>query len=227
MKGAEKVTWTLITALIAIGLFVVIILFFANYYIQTNVVIKSNDVERHGIVLGNLLLTSDKLSFTNGKTLYRDVFSKDKLDNEMVNLLKLVTYKNIFSDSDIFKEISYPNSMVFLYVTDLDTNERWFLIGHGPLTTTEATDWIGCFGTKLRLDPQAVGRFLISIPALSNPATAPAAVLNSLWDAYDFSECEHSLSSQVGTTTQTFPVAIRISDTEIHEGILSVGLREL
>lgn len=222
MKGAEKVLNTFMLALIAIGGFVVVMLFFLNYYVQTNAVIKTSDVDRHAIALGNLYLSSDKLCYTLGKTLSRDVFSKEKLDKEMINQNNLFSYTKIFSDSPIFKDVSFPNSIVVLYVQDAESNDRWFLIGHGSLWQNgfDYYSYETCLATKLKLDPQTIGRAFILYPiGLSGPFP--------LWDQYDFKECESSYTAQVGTSVKEFPVAIRVSDSDVHEGYLVVGLREI
>jgi hypothetical protein len=221
MKGAEKVINEFILALLAIGGFVVILLFFLNYYVQTNAVIKSSDVDRHDIVLGNLYLSSDKLVYTINKTLSRDIFSKEKLDKEMINQNNLFSYTKIFSDSTIFSDISFPNSIVVLYVVDAESNDRWFLIGHGSLWQNgfDYYSYETCLMTKLKLDPQTVGRIFTYTTGLSGPFP--------LWDQYDFKECESSYTAQVGTSLKAFPIAIRFSDTEVHEGILWVWLREI
>jgi len=221
MKGAEKVLNTFMLALIAIGGFVVVMLFFLNYYVQTNAVIKTSDVDRHAIALGNLYLSSDKLAYTLGKTLNRDVFSKEKLDKEMINQNNVLQYTKIFSDSPIFKDVSFPNSIVVLYVQDAESNDRWFLIGHGSLGQNGFNyfDYENCLMTKLKLDPQTIGRIFVYTTVFSGPFP--------LWDQYDFKECESSYNAQVGASLKDFPVAIRVSDSEVHEGYLVVWLREI
>jgi hypothetical protein len=221
MKGAEKVMTEFILALTIIGGFIVLILFFMNYYVQTNSVIKASDVDRHSTVLGNLFLSSDKLAYTIGKTLNRDIFSKEKLDKEMINQNNLFSYTKIFSDSVIFKDISFPNSIVVLYIQDAESSHSWFLIGHGSLWQNgfDYFSYETCLMTKLKLDPQTVGRIFTYTTGFSGPFP--------LWDQYDFKECESSYTAQVGTSLKTFPVAIRFSDTEVHEGILWVWLREI
>lgn len=221
MKGVEKVTNEIIFALLAIGGLIVIILFFINYFIQSNAIIKTSDVDRHAIVLGNLFLSSDTITYSVDKTLYRGILSKQKLDSIMINPLNLGTYQNIFSNSQLFKQISYPDTVVFLTVTDLQTNDRWFLVGVGSVQAQgfSANEFAACLSTKLKLDPQTVARILL---ATTSQAGSQIPVL---WDQYDFKECESS-TLQFGYSLKTFPLAIAISGNEIHEGRLDVGLRE-
>jgi hypothetical protein len=225
MKGAEKVVNTFIAGAFIIGIFLVLILFFINYYVQTNAIIKSSDVERHAIALGNLYLSSDLLTYTNGKTLYRDVFSKEKLDKEMINSGNIFSYTKIFSDSDIFNQISYPNSVVILYVQDGESNDKWFLVGHGPVQAKGFgyADYGDCLVQKLKLDPATLGRlFIASQSSLGQALTYPV-----IWDKYDFKECEASYNAQVGYSIKSFPVAIQTPNNDIHEGYLVVMLREI
>lgn len=226
MKGLELPSTQYLTSMILIGFFIVAILFFLNYYVQANAILKSSDVERHALFLGNLYLSSDKLDYTVGKTLSRDVFSADKLNKEMINQNNLFSYTKIFSDSDVFSEISYPNSIVFLYVQDAESNDRWFLNGHGTLQVQGFSydNYETCLLTKLKLDPRLIARLFMST---SSAANSPQNIIKSFWDSYDFSECESSLNATVGSVIKTFPVAIRTSNGEVHEGYFVVGLREL
>lgn len=229
MKGAEKVVNTFIAGAFIIGIFLVLILFFINYYIQTNAIVKSRDVERHAIALGNLYLSSDLLTYTNGKTLYRDVFSKEKLDNVMINSGNLFSYTKIFSDSNLFTQISYPNSIVILYVQDGETTDKWFLVGHGSVQANgfEFVQYGNCLVQKLKLDPATLGRLLLASQSSAGSATSPYGYLTVLWDKYDFKECEGSYNAQVGDSIKAFPVAIQTPNNDIHEGYLVVMLREI
>jgi hypothetical protein len=224
MKGAEKVINTLFISLFALGLLTVIILFLVNYFTQTNSIIKTSDIDRHSIALGNLYLSSDKLVYTNGNTLYRDVLSTEKLDKEMISPLNLATYVNIFSDSDLFKELSFPNSIVTIYVHDYETGGDWFLLGHGSAQTAgfSYAEIEQCLINKFKLNPQTIGRLFIA----QSSAVSPQEKLLSIFDQYDIKECASSYS-QTGYSIKDFPVAIQTPNGDVHEGILFVVLQEL
>lgn len=103
MKLSEFFSKLLQIALIVVG---VLAIFFT--YVSYNIIISQSEAEREATILGNSLLSSDCLIYSNTKNL----FSDEKLDN-------------MVADSSCFK---YPYGVVEIGLLDL-TNNWVFEIG--------------------------------------------------------------------------------------------------
>lgn len=219
-KGISQVFVMAFFAMIGLAISIIIFFyFFGNIFIIIPI-LKENDVQRHSIVLANLFLSSDKLIYTDSFRSYRGVFDKAKLDQEMVTQSNALQFLNIFQQSDILQEISYPNSVVVLTVTDLSNNNAWYVAGTGNIqgSGTAAQSYWQCMTSHIRIDAASFFRLL-------RPTGPP--IIKAFWTDYDLDACQQVLNSKQGVVAfETFPVSIRYSDNDIHLGVLSLSLAE-
>jgi hypothetical protein len=199
---------------------VILFLFFGHMFLVIPI-IKENEIERHSIILANAFMSSDKLAYYDNLRTYRAVLDKEKLDNEMVNKNNILSYLKIFDESKLIKEISYPNSAVFLIVSDNEQDSTWFLIGGGPIKGegTGISTYSQCMLSHVRIDPAMI--FRAYRKGFFNP-------IDAVWTDYDMQACNEVLNANQGFVAfKTFPVAIRYSDNDIHTGVLSLSLAEV
>jgi len=222
MKGLEIGIESVIGGMLALGLLVVIFNLFIGRYFDIKTIINENAVDRHAIALGNVLLSSDKIAHSDGTKVYRGIFDKEKLDEHMINQNNFLDFIKIFQSNEVLKEISYPDSLIAVNVVDRETGESWMLFGYGKMSIRafSATAYGECLFSKLKLDAQTVFR------TASNTIVFRVLGLTKIWDEYDLIACESELGDRLGTSYSVLPVAIRLSNGEIHMGVLSLRLTE-
>ena len=221
-KGLEIGLESVIGGLLFLGLVVVIFNLFVGRYFDIKTIIKENEVDRHAIAYGNLLLSTGDLAYSDGTTTYRGLFDREKLNKEMVNQNNIGDFFKLFQDSQVIKKISYPDSLIGVNIIDKETGESWMLFGYGKMSVEgfSSTAYVECLGGKLKLDAQTV--FRVS----ANTFLFGAIGMRKLWDDYDWKACEAELGDRLGTSYNTFPVAIRVSDSEVHMGVMAVRVTE-
>jgi hypothetical protein len=226
MKGVSTVFVNAIVALLALAVGVVIFFFFFGHIFIIIPILKESEIERHSIILANLYISSDKLTYSDGSRSYRGIFDKSKLDKEMVTQSNALSFLNIFQQSDLLQNISYPNSVVILTVTDLDNNNRWYVSGRGDFLGTEGTSaqsYFECMISHIRIDAASFFRGL-----RGSSAVLPFNPINAFWTDYDMQACQQVFNSKQGVVAfKTFPVSIRYSDNDVHLGVLSLSLAEV
>ena len=220
-KGASQVFVMAVVAMLGLAISIIIFFFFFGHIFIVIPILKENEVERHSIILANLFLSTDKLTYFDGYRSYRGVLDKSKLDKEMVNQGSALSFLDVFHQSDLFKEISYPNSVATVTVRDVDNNNQWYISGTGNIQSdgTAAQSFFECMISHIRIDPASIFRAL-------RPTVVPAPIA-AFWTDYDLQACSDVLLSKGGVVTdKTFPVSIRYSNNDIHLGILSLSLAE-
>jgi hypothetical protein len=217
-KGAALSITQAFILLISIGFLVILIGLVLGKYFETHTIVEGSEVEHHAILLGNLYMSSDKLSVTDGSSIQRGVFDKKKLDTELINRANFGDYSKILKSSDLFKEIGYPVSIIIVGVSDLESNNGWFLIGNGPGSSDPSkniiidTTFVKCLVGKVKIDWNTIFRRLY-------------VVLPSLWDQADFDACLQKSTGASGIAQRTFPVSIKDGD-DVHVGVMNVYILE-
>lgn len=232
-KGVSQVFVMAIVAMLGLAISIVIFFFFfGNIFIITPI-LQENEVQRHSIILANIYLSSEKLTYFDGYRSYRGVFDKSKLDNEMVNQGNALSFSDVFQKSDLLQEDSYPNSVVTITVTDVENNNEWYLSGTGNIQAsgTAAQSFFQCMVSHIKIDSASIFRALRPTPGPYLPGTPYDFLLTpvkAFYTDYDLQACEQVLQSKGGIVSDaTFPVSIRYSDNDIHMGILSLSLSEV
>ena len=220
-------------AMLGLAITIVIFFFFFGHIFIVIPILKENEVERHSVILANLFISSDKLTYSDGYRTYRGEFDKSKLDKELVNQGNALAFLNVFHQSDLLNDISYPNSAVVLTVTDLENNNQWYLSGNGKIESggTAAQDFFQCMVSHIRIDPASIFRAMrtVSSTGLSGtPYDFLTTPIKAFWTDYDIQSCQEVFLTNGGVVTEkTFPISIRYSDNDIHMGILSLSLAEV
>jgi hypothetical protein len=218
-KGQAMSFSEILTYLIIIGIIVVFIMLVYGKYFDMHTIVKENEVERHAIVFANVLLSYDKLAYSDGDKLHRGIFEKSKLDNVLFKKSDLGFYDpaSIFGPKEDI-QISYPNSIAMISVVDLQTNDAWFATVYGHFTSegSSASKMTSCLINNVKLSSwqdvvQAFFRY---------PVPGP-------WENIDLDKCGITFASSMGISSEGFPVAIRVSGDEVHVGRIIVSLMEL
>lgn len=205
-KGISTVLLQVLVGLLTIGICALLVFFIFGKYFDIHLIVLSSEVERHTINLAQLLLSSEYLVYGEDGIFNKSykIFDRNKLDLQLGTSISTLT-----KDSEINREIGYPNSVHIIYVEDFSNNKKWFLVGGSSTTAEEfsAVEYINCLISKL---PSNI--FDIAFPYI--------------WDKWDVYSCELRVSKKIGTFVKSFPVAIRDGD-ETHLGRLTIRLIEV
>lgn len=110
-------------------------------------------------------------------------------------------------------DIWYPDAIAVVGIEDLETGEQWNTVLTPKIVGgTTANDLIDCLLNTIKIDISMIFRI---------PPGSP-------WELPDIAKCfTESIANQFASAVREFPVAIRISDNEIHAGRMKISLREL
>lgn len=195
-KGLELPFSAIITGFFLLAAAVLVYLILYARILDVHVIVLQSDAEIHTIDMAQVLLSSEKLVYSDDGKLYRGIFDKTKLDTQLENL-----------------DVWYPDVVAEVGIEDKETGERWktFLVPD-EIGGTSAENLINCLIDTVKIDITMIFR----VPRLSP------------WEWPDLEKCfTENLANQITPYTRDFPVAIRISDNEIHEGRMVVSSREL
>jgi hypothetical protein len=113
MKGQYKMLADILVGLLVIALIIAIYFLFIGYYVIIKGVINDAKQERNTMNLGQILISSDMLAYSDGKTIYRGILDVGKLDS--------------IDTSELFKEISYPSYQYFFTVNNTESGQYWIV----------------------------------------------------------------------------------------------------
>lgn len=217
-KGiAFSITQTFIT-LIAIGFLVILIGLVLGKYFETHSMIESSEVEHHSILLGNLYLSSDMLSVTDGNNIQRAIFDKNKLDKQLINKWNFGDYLKLIKGNELFKELSYPASIILMTVGDSESGNGWFMIGGGAAKSDAGKnlvgDFSGCLMRNIKIDWNTPFRRMYG-----------NIYFPSLWDQQDFDACLKAAGTKSGVAYKEFPISIK-DGSSVHVGWMLIVLAE-
>jgi hypothetical protein len=111
MKGQAKMLSDILLGLLVVAIVVAIYFLFIGYYIIIRGIVNSADQERDTMNLGQILISSDMLAYSNGQTTYRGILDVEKL--------------NSLDTSKLFKEINYPSYAYFFTVNNTESGHIW------------------------------------------------------------------------------------------------------
>jgi hypothetical protein len=208
---AFSISWVLIGALTVVFVAYLWVAMFNNFF-DLHSVIYDNEVKRHAINIGQVLLSSDKLvqeeSLSDGsKRYHRAVFDASKLDSQMATDPASAGKASVLS-----QEIGYPRTGAQVVVTDLQTDRDWVLISVGPNFDNTGTA-VGCIASGVT-------------------GSVFHTVANSLWlgwafpwDAWDMKTCLSNVAGKAGVYTQSFPLLV-YENGQYHPGRMFVRITE-
>lgn len=118
-------------------------------------------------------------------------------------------FDKIKLDNELGKlDIWYPDATAVVGIEDLETGEKWkTILAPETVGGTAASDWIDCLLNNIKIDIDMIFR--------------------GLWKWPDLLKCHSEISNQLAPAVREFPVAIRISENEIHRGRMMISLVEL
>jgi len=108
-------------------------------------------------------------------------------------------------------DIWYPDAVAVVEIEDLDDpGKKWTgILASRMIGSTALTDLIDCLINTFNFD-------LTKIFSITGP-----------WEWPDIGKCIQGLGNQLSSSTREYPVAIRVSDNEIHNGKMLINLVEL
>lgn len=218
-KGIATWIAQMLTALVAIGSVAFLYFLLFGRYFEIEAIIISAEAQRHVINMAQVLLSSDKLVYeedfswvggANTKRFHRAVFDKNKLDEQLINEAYFNTYQSTTKDSEIRREVSYPNTATNIIVYDIDSGTRWILSFSGD----EVQDIEGLFDCLYK----NIDKSFFGLPGPFN--------IFILWDGWQYTECVAEYESKIGVFEKDFPVLIKDGE-EMHAGRLLIRIMEL
>lgn len=235
-KGLSLVVSAVLGALFTIGVIALFYWLFLSKILEIHVAIDEATTERHAINLANVLISSEKLAYEDGK-IQRGVLDSNKLDNLFIK-------KDTFL-SDVSRYIlpvdigiGYPNTLNLVEVLDLEKCDNigncdgWIASLSGPISLEglDIVKFATCLAENIKIDVGSIFRFAGSGILLGHAAGAPAA----LWQPWDIEKCvkntippslnEFFTNSEI--SSKGLPVLIRYQDGTMHVGRIIVGVGE-
>jgi hypothetical protein len=206
----------MLTGLATIALVAFIYFLIYGKYFDIHAVVQSNEAKRHTINIAQVLLSSDRLVYSENidgsMRYYRGIFDSGKLDEQFVNEDYFSKKETANKEGGLLKdEIVYPNASINLVVTDFENDKIWVL-SYGWPGIQGSSELIGCMDEK------------IDFMSLFNPVNYFA----SPWSYWDIKECLDNYGSKIGTFENNFPILIRDSvNGELHIARLFARVTEL
>lgn len=213
-KGISTVMIYGFLTLLVIALIIMLYFLFIGRYFELHAIVVSSEVERHTIDLAQVLLSSDRLCYSDNDQIHRGVFEESKLDIQLID------------GSELSQEIGYPNSILIIGIVDVDTGDEWSMKIYGPFSIEglHATEFIKCLSTKVKIDAGTIFRMgpCVVIP----PFFQPICLALSFWEYYDIGACLEAGISRYGTHKRHFPIGIKTGN-DVHMGLLAITIMEL
>lgn len=181
MKGISTVLMAFIFMVVTLITLLVTYFTFVGQFLNVRTILENAEVERHNIMFAQILVSSEKLVHSDSSKLFRGIFDKDKLDEDLAK------------GSEAVKEIISPNSIVVTEVEDLTSKTKWqsIVYDEGLIEDLDKNEFESC---------------------LSN---------------FKIESCLPETVSGIESTVKTYPVAIRVSDEEVHLGRIKVSMMEV
>jgi hypothetical protein len=175
-----------ITAFFAIAIVIFMYFMFQGRYLDVQVIVEGNEVERRAINAAQVLMSSKDVVWQEGTgaeiRFYRGVFDKAKLDEQMVSKSQYDNDKLL--DRGRLKEyLTYPGTVTEITIRSGDTEDAWFT-AFADYGNTEANGFYTCLASHIDLDFQthyeecqktymsSSNRFEKSFPVLVRDAAA-------------------------------------------------------
>ena len=143
------------------------------------------------------VLMSSELAYSDGNTVQRGVFDKGKLDAGQLENL----------------DIWYPDAIAVVGINDTETGETWSaVLAPEKVGGVMVSDVLNCLSDTQNFN---VFELIFRIPAFSP------------WKWPDLVKCTMEGVNEIVPAVRDFPIAIRVSENEVHSGNMRISLREL
>lgn len=153
----------LLVAFVAIALVVFIYFMFYGRYLDVQVIVQSNEVERRAINAAQVLMSSKDLVWSDsagGATrYYRAVFNESKLDEQMVSAANYAADPLQPLSKGVLKNyLTFPGTVTDITVRSADTDDAWFT-SFADFSNAGSTSFYACVANSIDL------RFLMKYDA--------------------------------------------------------------
>ncbi len=207
MKAITTALVAVIICGITIGLVVLLMASQLSEKADIHTIVQSAEIDRHVIDMAQVLMGHPKLLVQEQDLpfprYYRAVFDKEKLDEQMVSKQYYEEHSTLYRDSEISKEVGYPNCVYTITIDDLSSGEEWALIDktqaveiikseEGKSRYAESAETFKCLTADM---PGSVSDWLFKKP---------------FWSFFNnwSSECEKASKLKFKVSEKSFPVAI-------------------
>lgn len=200
LKGQTTFFLQIVTIFLGVGVMAILYFMFEGKYFDINAIVESNEIERHVINIGQIVLSSKKLVYSemvgDEERFFRGIFDKSKLDGQFIPKVEYIT-GTMEKDSEIKDDITYPNAVVRLRVENLDNDDDTWLFTVADYSLAMRSEFLTCLSRNVGL-----GFFR------------------------DYEECRVTyLESKAGTFEKSFPVLIKDGDS-LYPSILNIEMTE-
>jgi len=199
-KGLAFSLMHLVFILVMIGGVAVMYYMFRGKYFDIQATVESNEIERHAVNIGQIILSSKDLVYSETiggeERYYRGVFDKSKIDSAFVTEDEYETENIAYKENSIYDQISFPNAVAEIILEESERENLW-LFTVTDYSLEGSSDFMNCVARSVGL-----------------------GIVNK------YQSCSETyLQSKSGTFEKTFPVLIRDSG-ELYPASLKVTVHE-
>jgi len=259
-KGSVEVN-VIITGLFAIGVMVFIYYIFLVKVVEIRSMVDEYGTERHAINLANALISNRAIACEDLGIVQRGILDKQKLDgvfnfsdDSFRRKEEVLTLLTAWIDESKLGNLSYPNTLNFVFIVDLDNcNAKGCYTWGGILTSpislgnTQTVSFLKCLQDTFDMSGGAwikrigaCGAGAIIGGYIGGPIGAAIGCAigftSTLWSSDDLQQCfqkagmpqffKEWFATGTPISHQGLPVLIRYPDGSLHTGRIIVSLLE-
>jgi len=154
-SGQASMISQLLVAFVAIALVVFMYFMFYGRYLDVQVIVQGNEVERRAMNAAQVLMSSKDLvwsdSASGAERFYRAVFKESKLDEQMVSAASYAANPLQSLSKGVLKDyLTFPGTVTSVTVRSADTNDAWFT-SFADFSNPGSTSFYACVTNSLDL----------------------------------------------------------------------------
>lgn len=154
-KGQASMISQLLVAFVAIALVIFLYFMFYGRYLDVQVIVQSNEVERRAINAAQVLMSSKDLVWSDSaggaERFYRGVFEEAKLDAQMVSADSYAADRlQPLSKGALKDYLTFPGTVTSVTVRSADTSDAWFT-SFADFSNPDSTNFYACVANSLSL----------------------------------------------------------------------------
>lgn len=152
-RGQASLVSQLLVAFVAIALVIFLYFMFYGRYLDVQVIVQSNEVERRAINAAQVLMSSKDLVWydSGAERFYRGVFDEAKLDAQMVSADSYAENRLQTLSKGVLKNyLTFLGTVTSVTVRSADTTDAWFT-SFADFSNPDSTNFYACVANSLGL----------------------------------------------------------------------------
>lgn len=154
MKGqAASIVSQLAVAFVAIGIVVFLYFLFYGRYLDVQIIVESNEVQRRAINVAQVLMSSKDIVWSESvggtERFYRGVFDEAKLDSQMVPSAGY-NHDQLLDSGALKKYVVYPGMVTAITIRSKDMSDAWFAM-FTDYSNPDSAGFFSCVANSLDL----------------------------------------------------------------------------